>query len=102
MATAQPSVHPRPAVSLAGWPLVGWSTLVVVGLAAVMYVLAGGGVDGVRAIIRISAKTSLALFLQRVPRLVGARPVAQPGDALDARQPALPGRRRSPRRTSCT
>jgi len=63
MATAQPSVHPRPVVSLAGWPLVGWSTLVVLGLAAVMYVATGGGVDGVRAIIRISAKTSLALFL---------------------------------------
>lgn len=47
---------------LAGWPLVGWASLalsLMVGLTLIVY---GPGEDGVHAIIRYTARTSLSLF----------------------------------------
>jgi hypothetical protein len=62
MATAQSSVHVRPAPRLAGWPIVGWSAAIVAALCAAVLVLADGGEAGWRAAVRLSAKTSLLLF----------------------------------------
>ena len=62
MATAPSSVQPRSAPALAGWPIVGWAALVVAALCAAAFLTAGGGEAGWRAAIRLSAKTSLALF----------------------------------------
>jgi hypothetical protein len=62
MASAQSSVQVRPAQSLTGWPIVGWSALIVATLCAVVYGLAGGGEAGWRAAIRLTAKTSMLLF----------------------------------------
>ena len=62
MAIAPSSVRSRSAPTLAGWPIVGWSALVVALLCAFAYLFAGGGEFGWRAAIRLSAKTSLALF----------------------------------------
>jgi methionine sulfoxide reductase heme-binding subunit len=62
MAVAPSSVHTRSTPVLAGWPIVGWSALAVAALCAVVFLAAGGGEVGWRAAIRLSAKTSLALF----------------------------------------
>lgn len=62
MAVAPSSVQSRNAPALAGWPIVGWSALVVAVLCTVVFLAAGGGEVGWRAAIRLSAKTSLALF----------------------------------------
>jgi hypothetical protein len=62
MATAPSSVQQRTLPALAGWPLVGWSALTVAALVAAVFAAAGGGEAGWRAAIRLSAKTSLALF----------------------------------------
>ena len=48
---------------LAGWPIVLWSTVAVGTACSFMFTLVGGGVEGWRAAVRTSAKTSLALFL---------------------------------------
>ena len=61
--TAGPAASERRAApALAGWPIVGWSALVVAVLCAVVWLAAGGGEAGWRAAIRLSAKTSLLLF----------------------------------------
>jgi hypothetical protein len=62
MATAPSSVEQRAVPALAGWPIVGWSALGVALLCATVFAVAGGGEAGWRAAIRLSAKTSLALF----------------------------------------
>jgi hypothetical protein len=62
MATAPSSVRERPAFALAGWPIVAWSALIVALLCSAVFLAAGGGEAGWRAAIRLSAKTSLALF----------------------------------------
>src|SRR5262245_52580834 len=62
MTSVQSSVQQRSAPLLAGWPIVGWSALAVATLCAAVFALAGGGEAGLRAAIRLSAKTSLALF----------------------------------------
>jgi hypothetical protein len=62
MATAPSSVQERPALALAGWPIVAWSALIVALLCGAVFLAAGGGEAGWRAAIRLSAKTSLALF----------------------------------------
>jgi len=62
MTAATASLKRRPAPALAGWPIVGWSTLIVAVLCAAVFAAAGGGPEGWRAMIRLSAKTSLALF----------------------------------------
>jgi hypothetical protein len=62
MAIAPSAVRSRSASALAGWPIVGWSALLVAVLCALAYLAAGGGEFGWRAAIRLSAKTSLALF----------------------------------------
>lgn len=62
MTTARASSEPRRLPALAGWPIVGWSALIVGGMCAGVMTAAGGGEAGVRAAIRLSAKTSLVLF----------------------------------------
>ena len=49
-------------VSLAGWPIVGWATLIVVAIQLAVFALAGTGEEGVRMAIRASARTSVVLF----------------------------------------
>jgi DMSO/TMAO reductase YedYZ heme-binding membrane subunit len=59
---AEQLIADRPAVHLAGWPIVGCATLVVVALCAGAFTIAGGGETGWRALVRTSAKTSLLFF----------------------------------------
>jgi DMSO/TMAO reductase YedYZ heme-binding membrane subunit len=47
---------------VAGWPLVGWSTLVLAAMVAGIVTVAGGGEPGVRMVVRATARTSVALF----------------------------------------
>jgi hypothetical protein len=53
----------RGASGLAGWPIVLWASVAVCTVSSFMFTLAGGGVDGWHAVVRTSAKTSIALFL---------------------------------------
>ena len=46
-----------------GWPLLGLITLILGAASLVAFVLAGGDIDGLRSVIRLTARTSLALFL---------------------------------------
>jgi hypothetical protein len=62
MASVHSSVQSRRAPALAGWPIVGWSALIVAAACTTAFLAAGGGEAGWRAAIRLSAKTSLALF----------------------------------------
>lgn len=55
-------VEARTVPVLAGWPIVGWSTLVIAALCGFALVVLGPGEQGWRAVIRLTAKTSLALF----------------------------------------
>lgn len=61
MTTARSSIAPR-APALAGWPIVGWSALIVAGLSTAALVTAGDGEAGWRAVIRLTARTSFVLF----------------------------------------
>ena len=61
MTTAR-AVEQRRAPAVVGWPLVGWSASAVAGLCSAAFLAAGGDEAGLRAAIRLSAKTSLALF----------------------------------------
>jgi DMSO/TMAO reductase YedYZ heme-binding membrane subunit len=47
----------------AGRSIVGWSALGLVGMTGLLFVVYGTGEDGVRALVRATARTSLALFL---------------------------------------
>jgi len=49
--------------ALVGWPIVLWSTVAVCTASSFMFTLAGGGTEGWHAVVRTSAKTSIALFL---------------------------------------
>jgi hypothetical protein len=62
MATVPSSVHARGVPAVAGWPIVGWTAASVALLCAAVFLLYGGGEAGWRAAVRLSAKTSLALF----------------------------------------
>ena len=62
MALASTSSAARPAWVPSGWPIVGWSTLIVAALASAVLVSAGGGEAGWHAVVRLTARTSFALF----------------------------------------
>lgn len=47
----------------AGWALVGWSAVVVLLLVAAVFAVLGVGEPGLRSGIRVTARTSVALFL---------------------------------------
>lgn len=47
---------------LDGWPLVGWCSLLLVGLSAGLLALQGVGEQGLRLVIRTTAQTSVVLF----------------------------------------
>ena len=53
--------QPRTSVP-AGWPLVGWCSLAVLAFSAAALAANGTGEAGLRAVIRVSALTSLILF----------------------------------------
>jgi hypothetical protein len=61
MTTAR-AAEQRRAPAVVGWPLVGWSASAVAALCSATFLAAGGDEAGLRAAIRLSAKTSLALF----------------------------------------
>jgi len=50
-------------MTLSGWRIVGWATVVLVALFAALLVLNGTGEEGVRSVVRHSAQTSFALFI---------------------------------------
>jgi DMSO/TMAO reductase YedYZ heme-binding membrane subunit len=45
-----------------GWPIVAWAALAVATMIAVIIAVAGGGEDGIRMVIRATARTSVVLF----------------------------------------
>jgi len=45
-----------------GWPIVGWAGLVVVAASAATLGVQGVGEEGIRAVIRLTARTSFVLF----------------------------------------
>ena len=49
--------------ALSGWPIVGWCSLVLVVLMAALLAAYGTDEAGVRVVVRMSAKTSLLLFM---------------------------------------
>lgn len=55
--------HPVLARPLEGWALTLLISLVLLAATALVHVLTGGGTDGYRAAIRLTARTSLVLFL---------------------------------------
>lgn len=50
-------------MKIQGWPIVGWTTVVVGGLCAVLLGVYGLGDDGYHAVIRHTAQASFVLFL---------------------------------------
>ena len=46
-----------------GWPIVGWAALVVVAASAATLGVHGAGEEGLRAVIRVTARTSFVLFV---------------------------------------
>jgi sulfoxide reductase heme-binding subunit YedZ len=48
--------------TLEGWPIVGWAAIAVGTMAALLLALYGGGEEGVRIMLRATARTSLLLF----------------------------------------
>ena len=47
---------------LSGWPIVGWSALAIGAMVAAFLANAGAGEDGLRLVIRATARTSVVLF----------------------------------------
>src|SRR5207244_2311604 len=45
-----------------GWPIVGWAAVVIGAMAAAILAVAGAGPDGIRVLIRATARTSVVLF----------------------------------------
>ena len=45
-----------------GWPIVGWAALVVIAASAATLGMQGAGEEGLRAVIRLTARTSFVLF----------------------------------------
>jgi DMSO/TMAO reductase YedYZ heme-binding membrane subunit len=66
---------------IAGWPIVGWVTVILIGLIAALLAINGTGEEGLRSVIRATAQTSLVLFLaafvasawQRIRRSAASR-----------------------------
>ncbi len=48
--------------AISGWPIVGWSALAIALMIATLLVRAGTGEDGIRLVIRATARTSVVLF----------------------------------------
>jgi methionine sulfoxide reductase heme-binding subunit len=48
---------------LEGWPLVGWSAVALLGMTVLLLGIYGGGEEGLRVLIRATARSSLVLFL---------------------------------------
>jgi len=46
----------------AGWPIVGWATLLLGAMIAAILAVAGTGEDAIRIVIRATARTSVVLF----------------------------------------
>jgi len=53
----------RPTTSFGGWPIVGWSAIVLVLMVAAILAAYGSGEGGLRTVVRATAQTSLLLFL---------------------------------------
>ncbi len=62
MGAAGSRVETRTVPALAGWPIVGWSTLAIAALCGLLLLVLASGEDGWRAVVRLTAKTSLTLF----------------------------------------
>src|SRR5438105_8688789 len=45
-----------------GWPIVGWAALAIAAIIAVILAVTGTGEDGIRMVIRATARTSVVLF----------------------------------------
>ena len=60
MLAPPPRSHYRRGIN--GWPIVGWATLVVVAASAATLGVQGAGEEGIRAVIRLTARTSFVLF----------------------------------------
>jgi DMSO/TMAO reductase YedYZ heme-binding membrane subunit len=53
----------RRPVALEGWPLVGWSAIALLAMEALLLAVYGIGEEGLRVLIRATARSSLLLFL---------------------------------------
>jgi DMSO/TMAO reductase YedYZ heme-binding membrane subunit len=62
-ATTDARAASRRGSALEGWPLVGWAALLLVALCGMLLAAHGSGEEGLRVVIRATARTSLALFL---------------------------------------
>jgi hypothetical protein len=49
-------------MSFRGWPIVGWAALAIGAMIAAVVAVAGGGEDGIREVIRATARSSVVLF----------------------------------------
>jgi sulfoxide reductase heme-binding subunit YedZ len=56
------TTSPQRSAGLKGWPIVGWSSLLIVALVAAVLAVRGDGDVGLRTVIRTTAFTSLLLF----------------------------------------
>ena len=45
-----------------GWPIVGWVAVAIAGMTAMILALAGTGEEGIRMVVRATARTSVLLF----------------------------------------
>lgn len=50
-------------MKIAGWSVVAWCSAALLAMTAVLLVVEGGGEEGVRTIVRASARTSVLLFM---------------------------------------
>src|SRR5262245_60200146 len=50
-------------MTLAGWPIVGWCSAALLAMKALILGVQGTGEEGVRALVRLTAQTSFALFI---------------------------------------
>lgn len=50
-------------MGIAGWPMVGWCAVALAALVALVLGIDGTGEEGIRAVIRLTARTSIALFM---------------------------------------
>jgi hypothetical protein len=56
-----------------GWPIVGWAALVVVAASAATLGVHGAGEEGIRAVLRLTARTSFVLFTAAFAASAAAR-----------------------------
>jgi methionine sulfoxide reductase heme-binding subunit len=52
----------RTTAGLHGWPIVGWATLGLLAMCGLLLALDGGGEQGLRVVIRATARTSVGFF----------------------------------------